>query len=235
MSSRKNQNLEAKEGLGLEKKQSSKKLTSNPEHIDYSELYNKAKLYSPISKMEEKWKLIPAFLQVRGLVKQHIESFNYFTDIEIKNIVRSSRNYLVKSEINPKFELKYRDVKIDFPTIEEELEMSPITPHECRLRSLTYCAPILVDISYTVDGKIEKIRNNICIGKIPIMLGSNHCRLKGKNYKELSAMKECPYDPRGYFIINGVEKVILIHEQMSQNRIIVEYDTKGKNLSANVT
>ena len=52
--------------------------------------------------------------------------------------------------------------------------MSPITPHECRLRSLTYCAPILVDISYTVDGKIEKIRNNICIGKIPIMLGSNH-------------------------------------------------------------
>ena len=235
MSSRKNQNLEAKEGLGLEKKQSSKKLTSNPEHIDYSELYNKAKLYSPISKMEEKWKLIPAFLQVRGLVKQHIESFNYFTDIEIKNIVRSSRNYLVKSEINPKFELKYRDVKIDFPTIEEELEMSPITPHECRLRNLTYCAPILVDISYTIDGKTEKIINNICIGKMPIMLGSNHCRLKGKNYKELSAMKECPYDPRGYFIINGVEKVILIHEQMSQNRIIVEYDTKGKNLSANVT
>ena len=67
------------------------------------------------------------------------------------------------------------------------------------------------------------------------MLGSNHCHLKGKKYKELSAMKECPYDPRGYFIINGVEKVILIHEQMSQNRIIVEYDNKGKNLSANVT
>ena len=67
------------------------------------------------------------------------------------------------------------------------------------------------------------------------MLGSNHCHLKGKNFKELCAMKECPYDPRGYFIINGVEKVILIHEQMSQNRIIVEYDNKGKNLSANVT
>ena len=48
-------------------------------------------------------------------------------------------------------------------------------------------------------------------------------------------MKECPYDPRGYFIINGVEKVILMHEQMSQNRIIIEYDTKGKNLCANVT
>ena len=179
--------------------------------------------------------LIPAFLQVRGLVKQHIDSFNYFTDIEIKNIIRSSRNYLIKSEINPNFYLKYRDIHIGFPTIEEELGVSKVTPHECRLRNLTYSAPILVDISYTLDCMTEKIKNNICIGKLPIMLGSNHCHLKGKNYKELSAMNECPYDPRGYFIINGVEKVILIHEQMSQNRIIVEYDNKGKNLSANVT
>ena len=210
----------------------------NPENINnlnYSELYNKAKLYSPISKVEEKWSLTPAFLQVRGLVKQHIDSFNYFTDIEIKNIIRSSRNYLIKSEINPNFYLKYRDIHIGFPTIEEELGVSKVTPHECRLRNLTYSAPILVDISYTLDCMTEKIKNNICIGKLPIMLGSNHCHLKGKNYKELSAMNECPYDPRGYFIINGVEKVILIHEQMSQNRIIVEYDNKGKNLSANVT
>ena len=210
----------------------------NPENINnlnYSELYTKAKLYSPISKVEEKWSLIPAFLQVRGLVKQHIDSFNYFTDIEIKNIIRSSRNYLIKSEINPNFYLKYRDIHIGFPTIEEELGVSKVTPHECRLRNLTYSAPILVDISYTLDCMTEKIKNNICIGKLPIMLGSNHCHLKGKNYKELSAMNECPYDPRGYFIINGVEKVILIHEQMSQNRIIVEYDNKGKNLSANVT
>ena len=210
----------------------------NPENINnlnYTELYNKAKLYSPISKVEEKWSLIPAFLQVRGLVKQHIDSFNYFTDIEIKNIIRSSRNYLIKSEINPNFYLKYRDIHIGFPTIEEELGVSKVTPHECRLRNLTYSAPILVDISYTLDCMTEKIKNNICIGKLPIMLGSNHCHLKGKNYKELSAMNECPYDPRGYFIINGVEKVILIHEQMSQNRIIVEYDNKGKNLSANVT
>ena len=208
---------------------------SNPENINYSELYNKAKLYSPISQIEEKWKLIPAFLQVRGLVKQHIDSFNYFTDIQIKNIVRSSHNYKIKSDINPSFYLKYRDIHIDSPRIEEELGRSIITPHECRLRSLTYSAPILVDISYTIDGNTEIIKNNIEIGKLPIMLGSNNCILKDKNSEELSAMKECPYDPRGYFIINGVEKVILIHEQMSQNRIIVEYDTKGKNLSSNVT
>ena len=200
----------------------------------YSELYNQAKLYNPISQLQEKWKLVPAFLQVRGLVKQHIDSFNYFTDIDIKNIVRSSRNYLIKSEINPNFYLKYKDIHIGLPTIEEELGQSIVTPHECRLRSLTYSAPILVDICYTINGLTEKTKNKIFIGKLPIMLGSNHCILKNKNYKELCAMKECPYDPRGYFIINGTERVVLIHEQMSKNRIIVEYDTKG-NLTSNVT
>ena len=113
---------------------------------NYDDLYKKAKLYSPISNIDEKWKLVPTFLKIRGLVKQHIDSFNYFTDIDIKNIVRSSRNYMIKSEINPNFYLKYKDIRIGFPQIEEEFSTKIITPHECRLRSLTYSAPIFVDI-----------------------------------------------------------------------------------------
>ena len=208
----------------------------NPKDIDinYSDLYNKAKLYDPISKMEEKWKLIPAFLQVHGLVKQHIDSFNYFTEIEMKNIIFSSSNHEIKLEAYPDFYLQYKDIHIGVPQIKEDMGNKFITPHECRLRKLTYWAPILVDVIYSLDKITEKVRNNIFIGYMPIMLGSNHCILKGKSYKELIALKECPYDHKGYFIINGVEKVILIHEQMSQNRIIVEYDSKGKNLSSNV-
>ena len=45
---------------------------------------------------------------------------------------------------------------------------------------------------------------------------------------QLAAIKECPYDPGGYFIVKGVEKVILIQEQLSKNRIIVELDKKGQ-------
>ena len=51
--------------------------------------------------------------------------------------------------------------------------------------------------------------------------------------KVLAAFKECPYDPKGYFIIKGVEKVILIQEQMAKNRIIIEKDNKG-NIISNV-
>ena len=216
--------------MNIDIKSEIENLTNN----NYGDLYSKAKLYNPISQMEEKWKLVPAFLKIRGLVKQHIDSFNYFTEIEIKNIVRSSRNYLIKSSFNSLFYLKYKDIRISSPTIDEDFTTGIITPHECRIRSLTYSAPILVDIAYSIDGINEILANNICIGKLPIMLGSNHCYLHNKSIEQLSLIHECPYDPCGYFIINGVEKVILIHEQMNKNRIIVEYDNKG-NLTSNVT
>jgi DNA-directed RNA polymerase III subunit RPC2 len=38
----------------------------------------------------------------------------------------------------------------------------------------------------------------------------------------MERMRECPHDPGGYFIVKGVEKAILIQEQLSKNRVIVE-------------
>ena len=55
---------------------------------DFGDLYNNEKLYDHIKNIDEKWKLIPAFLKVRGLVKQHIDSYNYFINVDIKNIVK---------------------------------------------------------------------------------------------------------------------------------------------------
>ena len=37
------------------------------------------------------------------------------------------------------------------------------------------------------------------------------CILTGKSNEELEKNKECIYDPGGYFVIKGVEKVILMY------------------------
>ena len=77
------------------------------------------------------------------------------------------------------------------------------------------------------------VHNDVQIGRMPIMLGSSHCILTGMTEKELARVNECPYDPRGYFVVKGGEKVILIQEQMSKNRIIVE--AHGDSVKALVT
>eukprot|EP01117_Protostelium_nocturnum_P001009 TRINITY_DN1132_c0_g1_i1.p1 TRINITY_DN1132_c0_g1~~TRINITY_DN1132_c0_g1_i1.p1 ORF type:complete len:1143 (-),score=194.84 TRINITY_DN1132_c0_g1_i1:102-3530(-) len=195
------------------------------------ELYNKEKLNEPIKTVEEKWKLLPAFLKVRGLVKQHIDSFNYFINIEIKKLMKA--NEKVTSEVDPNFYLKYTSIWVGEPGIEQNMTTVSITPQDCRLRDLTYAAPIYANIEFT-RGKSIVNKHKVVIGRIPIMLRSSNCILTGKTPEELAKLGECSIDSGGYFICKGVEKVILIQEQLSKNRIIVELDSK-KNVGASVT
>ncbi len=62
---------------------------------------------------------------------------------------------------------------------------------------------------------------------MPIMLRSSNCILTSKTPAQLAKLYECPIDPGGYFVVRGTEKVILIQEQLSKNRMIVEADKKG--------
>jgi DNA-directed RNA polymerase III subunit RPC2 len=161
-------------------------------------------------------------LKVKGLVKQHIDSFNYFVDVDIKNIVKA--NNKVTSDVDPRFWLKFTDINIGFPDRNEPGATigKGVTPHECRLRDITYAAPILVTIQYTRGKNI--VQRNVNIGRLPIMLRSNKCVLTSKSEAQLAKMNECPLDPGGYFVVKGTEKVILVQEQLSKNRIIVETD-----------
>ena len=90
-----------------------------------------------------------------------------------------------------------------------------VTPFQCRLRDCTYSAPLFVNVKYTRQKKIV-IKNGIQIGRIPIMLRSEKCVLNGKTDAQLAELKECMYDPGGYFVVKGTEKVILMHEQLSK-------------------
>lgn len=48
------------------------------------------------------------------------------------------------------FNRRYTNVYVGRPDVDEGFNISkPTTPHECRLRDMTYSAPISVDIEYT--------------------------------------------------------------------------------------
>ena len=183
---------------------------------------------------KDKWNLLPAFLKVKGLVKQHISSFNFFVEVELKKILKA--NAKVRSDVDHEFFLRYTDIYVGEPRRASEHSKKPsdITPNECRLSDLTYAAPIYVDIEYS-RGKTTIRRRRIEIGRMPIMLRSSKCVLAGKTEAQMSKLKECPLDPGGYFIVNGTEKVILVQEQLSKNRVIVESDPKKEIVQASVT
>jgi DNA-directed RNA polymerase III subunit RPC2 len=200
---------------------------------------------------KDKWNLLPAFLKVKGLVKQHIDSFNFFVGHEIKDIVRANRR--VTSDVDAAFFLefvslcpqnplylfvfRYTDIWVGQPErldYDDRKPTNEITPNECRLRDMTYAAPIRVNIKY-LRGRTVVMRRNIAIGRMPIMLRSSKCRLAGLNDGQVAHMNECALDPGGYFIVNGTEKVILVQEQLSKNRVIVEADPKKGIVSASVT
>lgn len=155
----------------------------------------------PIKTLEDKWKLVPSFLHVKGLVKQHIDSFNYFINVEIKKIVQANEKVFCDSD--PLFYIKYLNAYVGTPDLEEGFNVTkPTTPHECRLRDMTYSAPITVDIEY-IRGNQRVIKNKQLIGRMPLMLRSSNCVLTNKSDFELAQLNECPHDPGGYFIIRG--------------------------------
>ncbi|EKU19986.1 DNA-directed RNA polymerase III subunit RPC2 [Nannochloropsis gaditana CCMP526] len=188
----------------------------------------------PVTDVADKWKLLPHFLQLRGLMRQHIDSFDFFVNREIKDIVNAASNRELRSEADPKFWLRYTDVHVGEPSVDDDAYVSSrVTPFQCRLRDCTYSAPITVDVRYT-RGRQIVVKRGVMIGRIPIMLRSCKCILAGRSEAELAEKKECPYDPGGYFIVKGVERVILMQEQLSKNRVIIEEDNKG-NVSASIT
>ncbi|KAF3434232.1 hypothetical protein FNV43_RR25335 [Rhamnella rubrinervis] len=192
-------------------------------------------LAAPIKSAVDKFQLLPEFLKVRGLVKQHLDSFNYFVNTGIKKIVRA--NDRIVSTLDPDIYLRFKDIRIGEPSAIFDGVTEKLDPQTCRLSDITYAAPIKVDVDYIEESnghKSKTHKENVIIGYMPIMLRSCCCVLYGKDEAELAKLGECPLDPGGYFIIKGTEKVLIIHEQLSKNRIIIDTDKKG-NINASVT
>jgi len=182
-------------------------------------------LTDPIDTARDKWNLLPAFLKVKGLIKQHTDSYNYFIETDLRNIVKA--NAIVHSDADPRMFIRFTDIRVGTPTrVNESADMhhktARVTPNECRLRDLTYAAPILVDFDHTNHSGTMQRSKDVCIGRMPVMLRSARCVLTGRPNSEMGLLNECAIDPGGYFIVRGQEKVILVQEQLSKNRVIVE-------------
>ena len=67
------------------------------------------------------------------------------------------------------------------------------------------------------------------------MVGSTHCHLAGKTPEELVGLKEDPNEFGGYFILNGIEKIIRMLVIPKRNYPLAIYRTSYMNRGVNYT
>lgn len=77
-------------------------------------------------------------------MKQQIDSFNYLIQEDLYNIVMADGNRTLTCDADPEWYMRYADVRVGSPTTQVNYVERRLTPHDCRLRDMTYSAPIHV-------------------------------------------------------------------------------------------
>ncbi len=175
-------------------------------------------------KEEDSKLLLMKFFESRGFVHHHIDSFNHFVDYGLQKVVNEIGEIvpdILPAGVND-LRIKFGRIWVEKPMFREaDGSRRSIFPMEARLRNLTYQAPIYMEMSLVIDGN-EREPEVIHIGDLPVMVKSKICNLSDLSKEELIRAGEDPYDPGGYFIVNGTERVIVAVEDLAPNRIFVE-------------
>jgi DNA-directed RNA polymerase II subunit RPB2 len=189
--------------------------------------------------MEDHFKLIDLYFRQKYIMFSHLHnSFDKFIDDDIRDLLENGNNVFFEKTTKDKvyrYKFVYEDIAIRPPMIETEDEI--MTPQQARLRDMTYSAKLLATITQVqeiVDIATGEIKTKVVgepekeypVATIPIMVRSKYCTL---NINKKFNKKECEYDPGGYFIINGGEKVMLSLERMVENKPFV-WTKKDSNM-----
>ncbi|RYR44197.1 hypothetical protein Ahy_A08g040569 isoform A [Arachis hypogaea] len=78
----------------------------------------------------------------------------------------------------------------------------------CRQAGISYTGKFMLDVCFQYNDSPNVVREHVSFGELPIMLKSKKCRLRDANEKKLVSCKEEASEMGGYFILNGLERVI---------------------------
>ena len=177
--------------------------------------------------------LLKTFFNEKGLVRQHLDSYNEFIDHGLQEVVDEVAEIPIEVPESP-YKVKLGQIWVIDPqsritgpyATEVDGTKHEIYPMEARLRNLAYAAPVALEMTPVIDGR-EQDTELVYIGNIPVMLKSKLCFLSQLSREELISAGEDPDDTGGYFVVNGSERVIVAMEDLAPNRVIIDVDEKG--------
>ncbi|MGB9817348.1 MAG: DNA-directed RNA polymerase subunit B [Desulfurococcaceae archaeon] len=175
---------------------------------------------------EDLWVVSRRYIEEKGLVRQHLDSYDRFIREILPAIIEEFKVVPITDTVK---------LYIEKPRIEKpqwiEIDGTPQykTPLECRIRNLTYMAPVIVTVRLEGDGVYREL--SLKLMDLPVMLKSEIDPLSKASPEELIQYGEDPRDPGGYFIINGSERVLVAQEDLASNTILVDYGQEGTGIT----
>lgn len=162
---------------------------------------------------QHSWNILSDHFTRKGFVNHQIESFDRFLNVGIQDILEKEPPIQVQNG-DATYTTTFSDVHIPYPSVMEmDRAVHDYYPAEARRRNLTYESPVYVKVTETLqEGDREQVVNvhpRIPIAHIPIMLRSDRCHLSKCTPQERVQYGECEKDEGGYFIINGIERVLI--------------------------
>jgi DNA-directed RNA polymerase II subunit RPB2 len=167
----------------------------------------------------------------KNYIFRHLyDSYNKFLEEDVKVFLEDSDhvfNEKMTTDTIYRRKFRFKNVRIIGPKLPNGIE--PMFPSDARHRNLTYSVKIIADITQyqekidiITDRKSENITGveevGVPIATVPLMMRSKYCSL---NQYKGNDLNECDFNPGGYFIVNGSEKVVICQERMVENKPLV--------------
>ncbi len=185
--------------------------------VEYEDIRNMIRLY---------------FNQEQVLYNHLFSSFNQLVEEIIPFTLIKENNYFYENVDKTDIFLhgfRCKNIRLK-PVVFENNPNEIMFPDQARKNHLNYFANIYADVEQIVEksniltgeNTVKVVTKNneedpIAIASIPVMVKSKYCSTTIKK----DSHNECKYDPGGYFLVNGKEKVVMSIEKMVDNKPLV--------------
>jgi DNA-directed RNA polymerase II subunit RPB2 len=175
---------------------------------------------APETLCDDLWTVLGACLRSNGIVRHQIEAFNNFLLKLLPQIVRDHAPITIRDdERGESHVIRMDNARLQGPVaVETDGRRVPMSHTMAMRRNAAYCVTILMDMVHDVyegEEHVERrVFRDVTLCAMPLMVGSAAC-YRFRTRDDEAALNE--NDAGGYFVINGVEKVLIAQERLRTN------------------
>jgi len=183
---------------------------------------------------QHRWSILENHFSEKGFVRHQLDLFDRFINHGLHNIIDKETPMVIKG-VDMTYTVVFSDVHVPMPKISEvDRVVRTYYPAEARRRNLTYEAPVYIKVVELLEEKgqepVRTVHRRVPIAHIPIMLRSSRCHLSTNTPKQRIQNGECQFDEGGYFIMRGVERVLVGQIRNTYNiPLVFKLKAKDKN------